>query len=87
VARVRLFASLREAAETSDDDFDAGTVGELLEQARARYGKAFSEAMPFARIAVNGVDTAHLQGEATPIEPGDEVALLPPVSGGEGAGA
>ncbi len=35
-----------------------------------------------ARVWVNGEDPAH--GDATLLTPGDEVAILPPVSGGSG---
>jgi MoaD family protein len=82
LARLRLFAALRDAAGVSRDDFEASTVSDLLEQAKKRYGKGFSEALEFASIAVNGTTIKVLQGEATPLEEDDEVALLPPVSGG-----
>lgn len=86
MARVRLFAVLREAAGVSSDEIDARTVGDLLDEAKLRYGRAFSESLEFASVAVNGVGITRLQGEQTPIGPGDEVALLPPVSGGFGGG-
>lgn len=66
----------------SRDDFDAPTVSDLLEQAKERYGKGFSEALEFASIAVNGTTVKVLQGEDTALKEDDEVALLPPVSGG-----
>lgn len=82
MARLRLFAALRDAAGVSRDDFEASTVSDLLEQAKKRYGKGFSEALEFASIAVNGTTVKVLQGEDTPLQEDDEVALLPPVSGG-----
>lgn len=82
MARLRLFAALRDAAGGSRDEFDANTVSELLAQARKRYGKQFTEALEFASIAVNGTTINVLQGEETPLGDDDEVALLPPVSGG-----
>jgi MoaD family protein len=82
MARLRLFAALRDAAGVSRDDFDARTVASLLSQAKKRYGKAFSEALEFASIAVNGTTINVLQGEDTPLDDEDEVALMPPVSGG-----
>ena len=82
MARLRLFAGLRDAAGVSHDEFEAPTVGELLEQAKDRYGKAFSETLEFASIAVNGTTIKVLQGEDTALQEDDEVALLPPVSGG-----
>jgi molybdopterin synthase sulfur carrier subunit len=82
MARLRLFAALREAAGVSSEEIEAATVGELLEEARRRYGKRFAEALEFASVAVNGEDVARVGGLDAPIEPEDEVALLPPVSGG-----
>lgn len=82
MARVRLFAGLREAAGTDRDEIEASTVKALLEEARAKYGGKFSEALGYASVAVNQRDIRELQGMETPIGPEDEVALLPPVSGG-----
>jgi molybdopterin converting factor small subunit len=78
VAIVRLFASAREAAGTGRDDLPGTTVGEVLGVARQRYGATFAEVLPTCRIWVNG-DPA---GDGTAVGPGDEVAVLPPVSGG-----
>ena len=75
-----LFASAREAAGTSADEFPASTLGELLDRARARYGPAFREVLDCARVWVNGDEPA--QGETTRLDDGDEVAVIPPVSGG-----
>jgi sulfur-carrier protein len=75
---VRLFASAREAAGTGSDSFDGITVGEVLAAAERRYGQTFSDVLGTCRIWVNGEPAvAH-----TPIESADEVAVLPPVSGG-----
>jgi sulfur-carrier protein len=78
VAIVRLFASAREAAGTGRDDVPGGTVAEVLGTARQRYGARFAEVLPTCRIWVNG-DVAD---DATRVGPADEVAVLPPVSGG-----
>ena len=73
-----LFAAAREAAGTGRAEVPGTTVGEVLQQARARYGPAFSEVLARSRVWVNGdpVD------ESAVVGPGDEVAVLPPVSGG-----
>lgn len=78
MATLRLFAAAREAAGTARDTFDADTVGALLDLAVARYGHAF--ALVLARSAVwrNGEPAERVQ----PIDADDEVAVLPPVSGG-----
>jgi molybdopterin synthase sulfur carrier subunit len=78
MAQLRLFASLREAAGTGRATVDGATVGEVLEAADARFGPAFSDLVPLARVWLNG-DDAPLDAEVTD---DDEVAILPPVSGG-----
>jgi molybdopterin converting factor small subunit len=50
----------------------------VLAGARARYGDGFSALLPACRVWVNG-EPAH--GD-DPVGEGDEVAVLPPVSGG-----
>lgn len=78
MARVRLFASARDAAGTGSDEVDGATVGEVLAAAEHRYGSRFSDVLASCRIWVNG-ETADL---GTAVGPHDEVAILPPVSGG-----
>ena len=75
---LRLFAAAREAAGTSRDDLPGATVAEVLAAARERYGPAFADVLDTSRVWLNG----------EPAEAGDlvtatdEVAVLPPVSGG-----
>ena len=76
---LRLFASAREAAGTGLDRVDdATTVGEVLTEARRRYGDEFTAVLRISRVWRNGQPTA--DDEA--VGPADEVAVLPPVSGG-----
>ncbi|HSL73762.1 MAG TPA: MoaD/ThiS family protein [Ilumatobacteraceae bacterium] len=75
---MRLFASAREAAGTGTDVFEGSTVRDVLTQAEHRYGPRFGEVLKTCRIWVNGDDAR----ADTPIGPADEVAVLPPVSGG-----
>ena len=77
---VRLFAAAREAAGTGKDELPGTTVGEVLDAARRRYGEEFAAVLATSRVWVNG-SPADL---ADPVGPGDEVAVLPPVSGGTG---
>ena len=78
--RVLLFARARETAGRRDDVVDAATLGELLAVARDRYGAEFADVLTTSRVWVNGDEPA--AGEATALAQGDEVAVLPPVSGG-----
>ncbi|HUF84324.1 MAG TPA: MoaD/ThiS family protein [Acidimicrobiia bacterium] len=77
---MRLFARAREAAGRAEDQFDAVTVGDLLAAARAAYGDEFTAVLERARVWVNGDEPA--DGVATVLHDGDEVAVIPPVSGG-----
>ena len=78
MATVRLFASARDAAGTGTDVVEGTTVAEVLAAAERRYGQRFSDVLATCRIWVNG-DTANPD---TQVGPHDEVAVLPPVSGG-----
>lgn len=78
MAQLRLFASIREAAGTSVAEVDAPTVGAVVAASIERFGPAFSELVPTCRIWLNGEPA----DETAPVGPDDEVALLPPVSGG-----
>ena len=78
MARVRLFAALREEAGAGEVEAEGSTVGEVVDELCRRYGE------PFARIARAGsvvVDGERASPER-PLGPSDELALLPPVSGG-----
>ncbi len=76
--RVRLFAGLREAARASEVVIEGATVGEVLETASDRFGPQFAAGVATAKIWRNGEEVDAFQ----PVGPDDEIALLPPVSGG-----
>lgn len=78
LAVLRLFASAREAAGTGRDSIPGATVGEVLDHARARYGESFARILEGCRVWRNGEPA----DEDDPVGEGDEVAVLPPVSGG-----
>lgn len=77
---LRLFASAREAAGTAVDDLPGATVGEVLDRAGERYGPAFVDQLGQCRVWRNGEPA----DRADPVTTDDEVAVLPPVSGGCG---
>ena len=78
MAIVRLFAAAREAAGTGRDELPGTTVGDVLGEAARRYGERFTAVLPTCKIWVNGepADRADAIGAT------DELAVLPPVSGG-----
>ncbi len=78
MAQVRLFASVREAAGRSRDEVPGDTVADVLDAARERYGSEFAALLQQCRVWVNGepVDAD------SPVGDDDELAVLPPVSGG-----
>lgn len=78
MAQVRLFAAARDAAGTGRDVLPGSTVGEVLDAARERYGTTFDAVLATCKVWVNGEPAeAHDTIRAT-----DELAVLPPVSGG-----
>jgi MoaD family protein len=78
MARLRLFANLRELAGAPIVEFEADTVGALLEKAATEYGEKFRKSMRRARVWVNGEPA----DPEDVLQSDDEVALIPPVSGG-----
>lgn len=78
MATLRLFAAAREAAGTNRDDVDGATVGAVLDVAVSRYGPAFADVLATCRVWVNGEPATR----DDPVRSTDEVAVLPPVSGG-----
>ena len=79
---MRFFAALRDVTGTGTDEIQAGTVGDVISAAVERYGDKLEKSLAFSKVAVNGRLISELDGEATPVSDDDEVAFLPPVSGG-----
>jgi len=78
MATLRLFASAREAAGTGRDEFEEPTVAAVIAAAGVKYGPAFVAVLPTCKIWLNG----EVAGPDAPVTSRDEVAVLPPVSGG-----
>ncbi len=78
MAVLRLFAAAREAAGTASVEIPGSTVGEVLTAARLRFGEEFAAVLETSRVWRNGEATS--DDEA--VGDADEVAVLPPVSGG-----
>ena len=75
---LRLFASAREAAGTGRVEIDGSTVDEVLRRAVDQFGAGFDAVLATSKVWVNGEPAERTD----PVLADDEVAVLPPVSGG-----
>lgn len=87
--RVLFFATFRDLAGRKEDQAEASTVRELLEELSHRYGQAFRQAVlkdgsmsDQVIVLVNGHHVSHLDGAETRLNPGDEVSIFPVIGGG-----
>ncbi len=78
MAGLRLFGPAADAAGTRSDTVPGATVADVVAEAVRRYGDGFARVAAICRVWVNGDQAS----PDTPVGDGDEVALLPPVSGG-----
>lgn len=78
VVRVRLFAALRELAGSGEVRAEGATVGEIVDVLGARFGERFAAIARTGSVVVDG----ERAGNDTELTGDEEVALLPPVSGG-----
>lgn len=72
---------MRELAGTAAVDVPGATVDEVLAQARRQFGADFATGMAHSKIWLNGEPA---EGGET-VADGDEIAVIPPVSGGQAA--
>jgi MoaD family protein len=75
---LRLFAGAREAAGIGTASFEVETLDDLMKEAVNTYGEEFATIVNASRVWVNGESV----DKNTVLADGDEVAVLPPVSGG-----
>lgn len=78
LVRVRLFAALRELAGAPEVQAHGESVGAVVEALSARFGDRFAAVAKVGSVVVDG----ERAGPETPLTGDEEVALLPPVSGG-----
>jgi molybdopterin converting factor subunit 1 len=74
---VRLFGPARDAAGAAEVEVEAATVAELLAALGERY-PSLREILAVSAVAVN---CEYAQPDQ-PLAAGDEIAVIPPVSGG-----
>lgn len=75
---VRLFAALRDLAGDSRVEAEGETVGQVVADLSARYGERFAKVARAGSVVVDGERASEDHG----LTGHEEVALLPPVSGG-----
>jgi molybdopterin converting factor small subunit len=78
MAKLRLFANLREIAGTSRLDVPSDTVGGVIDAASEKFGPEFRRGVETSRVWING-EVASMNDV---VADEDEVVLIPPVSGG-----
>lgn len=80
MTKVRMFAALRASAGVEWTEVEAATVGEAVEQLRARYGEEFTRRLERSKVILND---HQVDADAdTPLGERDELVLLPPFAGG-----
>jgi MoaD family protein len=90
VSAVRIPAVLRPSVGGEKEvDVDGSTVGEVVEALVGRFPSLRDQLLTaegqlnrFVNVYVNGQDVRYLDGLATPVEPRDEIRLLPAMAGG-----
>ena len=75
---LRLFAAVREAAGTRTAEFQGATVGDIIDSAIAEFGADFAALVPYCSVLL-GNEPAD---RSTLVISDEEIALLPPFSGG-----
>ena len=78
MATLLLFAQAREAAGTKRATIEGATVADVLSNAMKSFGPNFERLLPHCRVWLNGEPAE----PTDPVSDSDEVAVLPPVSGG-----
>lgn len=78
MARLLLLGPAHEAAGLRHDVVAGSTVGAVLDEAVTRYGEAFASILKVSQVWLNGAAV----DRSAVVTDYDEIAVLPPVSGG-----
>ncbi|MBI4361583.1 MAG: MoaD family protein [Euryarchaeota archaeon] len=90
MVKVRFSSALQGVTKTTLKEVPVeGTLHDLFAHLKKEFGAEFENRLfeagklrRFVNVFVNGEDVRHLQGLETPVKAGDEVSILPAVSGG-----
>lgn len=87
--RVRMYATVREAAGTAEAEVEASTLDGVFTELSRRFGSRMTKMLSSAAkgddrlvVLLNGRNVSRRKGAEPKLGEGDEVALFPPVSGG-----
>ena len=83
MARLLFFAAIREAAGARTADIDASTIGEALKVATERFGDRFERVLKISTVLHKDETVKPDRWWDVHLDAHDEIAVLPPVSGGE----
>lgn len=78
MARILLLGPAHDVAGLREDVIDAPTIEAVLREAGARYGVPFEKLLDVSQVWLNGAPA----DRSTRVGDYDEIAVLPPVSGG-----
>jgi len=88
--KVTFYGALARATGEKEAEVEASTLREALNRLTAKYGEHFKERVydetgslrKFINIYVNGRNVRFLDRLNTALKPGDDVSIMPAVSGG-----
>ena len=78
MATVRFFGPAREAAGARSAIVEGACVGDVVAATVTRFGEQLAQLLPTCRVWLNGNPATSDE----PVGTQDEIAVLPPVSGG-----
>lgn len=79
---VRYFAAAKAAAGVAEDDVDAGTLADALDQARGRHDERFAQVLSLCSFVVDGDPVGSRDPADVPLRPDSVADCLPPFAGG-----
>lgn len=79
---IRYYAPIRGIVKKETESTDAGSVREVLDYIRRKYGKEAYASAKSALIVVNDISIGFYRGIKTPLNDGDTIGFLPVCGGG-----